>query len=330
MNDDRLFLRVGGIVLCGLAFAVVAIVALGGRHLVPGFRVYVEMDRSGPIHEGTPVKLAGRTIGEVQRVGTRNGGVTLDLWIRRRWRPHVHARSVIFVNQQNVFGEAYLEIGPPDAGDPGPVLEDGAVVRGIDPPQLDRLLFKSYQNLEAFSALLHEGVPEVDELIRALDELERTVAVVEPAPGAYGRTWAAGVRFFDEAARLREGLEGSGASPAGVRGTIGRARALVGRTRRDLGTTAERLGHVADELARLQASVGEERVARVGQAIDQARRLIGEIERLIGEGEAVAAALERGEGTVGALLHDQEIADDLKQLMKVVKTRPWTTVGHPQ
>jgi hypothetical protein len=44
----------------------------------------------------------------------------------------------------------------------------------------------------------------------------------------------------------------------------------------------------------------------------------------------VAALVERGEGTIGAFLHDEEVADDMKQLMKLMKTRPWVTVGHPQ
>jgi phospholipid/cholesterol/gamma-HCH transport system substrate-binding protein len=324
-------MRVGAVTLVTLAAGVVLVLALGGRHIVPGFRLHVEMERTGPITEGTPVRLAGRTIGEVQRVGMTRTGVVVDLWIRRSWRKHLHTNSEFFVNQARVFGEAYLEVGPPRGGaEPGPALEDGAVVRGVDPPRIDRLLHKSYQNLEAVTALLREGLPEMRDLGRALDELERTLDAAEPTPGAYGRTWAAGAELWAEGSLVLDALKASGTSLAEVQRTAGRARALLRRARADLALLSERLGRLADGVEALSARLTPERLARFGEAIQRTRRLIADVDLLFAEGEAVAALVERGEGTIGAFLHDEEVADDMKQLMKLMKTRPWVTVGHPQ
>jgi len=33
--------------------------------------------------------------------------------------------------------------------------------------------------------------------------------------------------------------------------------------------------------------------------------------------------MRRGEGTVGALLADEEIYDDLKEMLRELKTHPW-------
>jgi len=39
--------------------------------------------------------------------------------------------------------------------------------------------------------------------------------------------------------------------------------------------------------------------------------------------ESVVARVRRGEGTVGALLIDEEVYDDLKELLRDLKHNPW-------
>jgi len=221
-----------------------------------------------------------------------------------------------------------VEVGPPRT-EPGPVLEDGAVVRGADPPRLDRLLQKSYENLVAVTTFVKDGMPEAEELGRALTELEKTLAAVQPDAGAYARTWAAGASFFEEGSLALDALRRSGTTVEEVRRTVAAARALFRRSRAELATVATRLDAVAGHVGRLETRLTPERLARFGQAFDHARQLLAEVDLLLAEAEAVLALVERGEGTVGAFLRDEEWADDWKQLMKVMKTRPWTTVGHP-
>jgi phospholipid/cholesterol/gamma-HCH transport system substrate-binding protein len=328
--EDRLHVKVGAAVLITLVAAVALVVGLGGRHVTPGFRAHVEMERSGPIQEGTAVKLAGRTIGEVQGIRMSRTGVVLDLWIQRRWRQHLLQNSDVFINQATVFGEAYVEIGPPRGGEPGPPLEDGGTVRGADPPRLDRLLLKSYQNLEAVSALLREGVPEAMELANAVRELSKTLDAVEPDAGAYGRTFAAGAQLFAEGALMLDALRKSGTTYDEVKRTATRARALFARSRRDLTALGEKLDRLTAHLEPLRSRLTPERLARFTEAIDRTRILLADVDRLLADVDSLTALVENGEGTIGAFLKDEEIADDMKQLMKLLKSRPWMTVGHPQ
>jgi ABC-type transporter Mla subunit MlaD len=333
MNDahrERLILRVGAIVLLVLVAGVGSTVGLEGRHLLPGFRVHVEMERSGALQEGSPVRLAGRTIGEIQGIRTGPGGVIVDLWIRNTWRQHLRRNSEFFMNQATIFSEAYLEVGPPPRGaEPGLELTDGAVVRGVAPPPLDRLALKAYDNLQAVTALLREGLPEARELGRALDELDGTLREVEPSPGAYGRTAAAAGRALGEGRLLHQGLEEGGVTLERLQRTAAEAATFFERARRDLAVLRVRLDRLAGHVDRLSARFTPDRIAQVVALFERTRQLLRQVDHLIADSQAMIAVVASGEGSVGAFLDDQEIADDLKQLMKVMKTRPWETLGHP-
>lgn len=60
---------------------------------------------------------------------------------KKAW-PTVRRDSRFFINLAGVIGEKYLEVSP---GTPSePALENGALVRGEDPPRIDQLISQSY------------------------------------------------------------------------------------------------------------------------------------------------------------------------------------------
>ncbi len=314
MSEDRLSTRVGAAVLAALALAVVVVLLLEGRRLRPGIRVHVEMERVGALQEGAAVRLAGLELGEVDaiRLVGRPSRAVLDLWIDRRHAWLVTTTTDFFLSQEGLLGEPYLGVAG-RAGEPGPPLEDGATVRGIDPPHLDHLLTTVDSNLRAATQLMRDGLPEGDALGAALDDLERTLAGIE-APETSGMT-----RLFAEVRTF------TGAVPPG---TLDRASALASGLRAPrLGERMARLGAHVDRLA---AGMDDPRLARFGAALAGAGALVARAERALAIAAELRALVASGRGSLGAFLQDVELADEMKDLTKELKRQPWKTLGRPQ
>lgn len=327
MHDDRLHTRVGLGVLFALALAVTLVLVLQGRHLRPGIRVKVEFEHLGPLAPGTPIRISGKQVGTVDGIRLAAPRVVLDCWIERRHAWMVRRNSEVFVNQPSVLGEAYLEVGPPRGEEPGPPIADGDTLRGVDPPRIDRLLQKSYENLLAVSDLLRNGLPEARELGAALDELGRTLDALEPEPGAYVRTGRAVAAVLDEVESFSAALSGSGTSAADVAAAAARVEQTLSRAGRELAGIRARLDVLLERLSSLTARVGPDRLARLELALARARDLAAQAERISGEAAALATQVVQGRGTIGAFLGDTELFDDVKAMMKLMKSQPWRTIG---
>ena len=68
------------------------------------------------------------------------------LAIEQRVKDAIHDDADFYVTTQGVLGEQFLAIDP---GSPDkPLLDEGADVKGIDPPRLDLFLAKAYELLD--------------------------------------------------------------------------------------------------------------------------------------------------------------------------------------
>ena len=54
--------------------------------------------------------------------------------------------------------------------------------------------------------------------------------------------------------------------------------------------------------------------------MNDARASLTRVDRLIGELQGIADAVQNGEGMVPALLHDQELKDELAKTLKTLRT----------
>lgn len=341
MTDDRLNLRVGAFVLIALGAAVAVVLGMEGKHFTSGQRLHVRMEQAGALKEGHKVKVSGRTIGSVDSIrlvpcddgeaGTRC--VMVDLWIENRSAWLLREGSIFFINQQYLLGEPYLEVGP--AGlpgeplpEPGPPLPDGAVVRGIDPPRLDRLMQKSYENLVAVTDLFRDGIPETKELFAQIDILQTTLAAADPEPGAAAESWASQGRLYGELVATGLWWEQSGATGARLSTTWRSAQATIARARRELAALGVKLDALSAALAPLGDRLDPARFARASAALDKGRAIAAKLDHVLATAEELIALVESGQGTLGAFLQDREVADEIKHMTKLMKSQPWRALGN--
>jgi phospholipid/cholesterol/gamma-HCH transport system substrate-binding protein len=320
MDDERLSVRVGGVVLVVIGIAAVLLLVLQGRHLRPGVRIEVDMARIGNLQVGAAVRLAGLTLGSVDDIrlmpapaGSDHAHARLEVWLDRRHAHLARETTDFFVNQEGLLGESYLGVAQ-RPGEPGPPLAEGTRVQGVAPPEIDKLLGASYRNLQAITELLRDGLPEADELGKALDELEVHLGGLDAEPLVVSgrRLWAEARPFVDA------GLTG---------GSVGASLRAFSATRaRTLPALETRLQTVSDELARLGRRVADPRVSRLAEALNRAGELVAGARRAAGTAAALVELVESGQGSLGAFLADDELFDEMKDLSRIMKTQPWRTL----
>src|SRR5438132_1668397 len=109
-----------------------AVIALGGRTFAPMHQYRVNLARVGSLKEGAIVHLGGRDVGFVNAIAFGTGVLQVDIAVRQPYRRYIRRNSEFYVGMGGrIMGEPSLEIGPP-RGEPGPELQPGEVVRGID------------------------------------------------------------------------------------------------------------------------------------------------------------------------------------------------------
>jgi phospholipid/cholesterol/gamma-HCH transport system substrate-binding protein len=336
--------RVGGGVLALVLVGIVATLILSGYTLAPGFLLHADFERIGTLRPGAKVKMGGRAVGEIiairlapkasflQKKATADGPeeprLTLDLWLRLTYRKNIHRNSEFFINQVGVLGEQYLEIGPP-RGEPGPVVANGEHVRGADPPRMDRMLRQGYDVLQATTTLMRELKPLGRELSSAADHL-REIARQAGIDPERTRVIADRVAATIEDSRTiylayEQGTH-SGADLKAIRADFGRLGDRVGD---DLKLIGRELDRIMDRLEAAKDLWSPARRARLTRAFETLQRVVTIGERIARDARAMIAMVERGEGTIGAFMHDRELWDDFHAMHKLMKDKPWSTVVRP-
>lgn len=324
--NDRTCIRVGGAVLLAVVLLIGLVLGLEGTHLRPGIRVHVVMERIGPLKQGAPVRVSGRTIGNVEQVrfvpASQNGGgdwhAILDLWIANRYRWLFRANSDVFVNQAQVFGEATLEVSPKINALPGPVVSDEGTVRGIAPAQMDRIWQRYIANLNLMTDLLRNGVPEARILGK---ELAKLIGQVNGLPEA-----VASKRFMEELVKL-EATISQADSRTEISAALQSFSETLGRGRAELGPIRDNVAQILANTLPLRRLLSRAPVGLFRTLVPRTRALIERAESLMAAAESLMAMVKRGEGSLGALLHDEELPDEIKDTSRLLKQQPWRAIG---
>lgn len=353
VNDDRLAVRVGGVVIALVIVAAALVLGAEGLHLRAQIHFQVYFAEPGALTAGSDVQVAGKVIGEVDSIRLvprsqaaapdhplhPDGGIVADVRIEKRYAYMAPRHADYFVNVKGIFGERYLEIGAPMGRDgykdvgPGGLeqrIAEGDRIRGIDPPSMDRVLLRSYSNLVTSRIFLKQVEPHWRRLVRELNGLSQTLKEIEPEPGAYDRLGQSLGRLDDQLEVTRARWAFEDVSLEDLSALSDRAEATMDSIERTLTDLEQRLDVVTANIDRLRASAPKDFLARFDRAAEQARAALDKLRRIERTARELVAIVERGEGTIGGLLHDPEFSDNAKEIGKIIKRQPWRVVGHPQ
>lgn len=336
VQDTHLVRRVGAISLAVIALAIIFFVFIydrieWGRHV----RVKVYFHAAGGLVEGAPFVVAGREIGKIEAIVLSPKGAATPLNGDEGVEVHVAidaddaAKLVhgdVFVASRGPLSSRYLELGPAEDGSRVP-LREGEQLLGRDPPSLDRVLQRTWDNLNVVGGAVDELRPEIAALRTQLDALSVTMQGL--APDVHLRDdvdalIAEATRTYD-ALGDRAGLDRIGGLVDHTHGTVAQARAMIAALR----THADALSAGFDGLRTRLGTKGVETLDKVQLAIDRVREAIDKIDPLLAQVEAIQQRIERGEGSLLKLMNDPEFPEDAKELGKILKRQPWKIMDHP-
>ncbi len=324
--------KVGLLVLAAALLLGGFLFILGGVSFEDAFEVNVDFDNPGSVQPGAAVRIGGVKVGTVEEVtylGRRLDPVTgRRALVRMRLSIHSDVRDTIredatfFVTSQGVLGEQFVAIDPGQP-DRAPLDISEAQV-GIDPPRLDLALSLGFDLLET----LHEGIQEnrgdlgtlFEDIVALIHQLR---LLVSDNRGDLD-TIIDNVRTLSDEGitTLRSAREAyiDGERPQRIIRNLDRTVAVVSRETPGLLRDIDRAtGGVNDVLE----TFGPDQRQQIRNTIASAERIATSAEGTADEASEIVHGLREGRGTVGALLMDEEIYDDLQELIRDLKHNPW-------
>lgn len=170
-------IKVGILIFVALVLTAVFLWLLGDyTPMTVTYNIYVEYNFAGGVELGTPVRVSGIKVGKVTQIqfldppkadSTHSEtALRLKLNISRKVTKNIRRDSKFYINQAGIIGERYVEIipGTPSA----PVLEEGAVVRGVDPPRFDQLISQSMGLFGELTNIVEQNRPAIEKGVNAL------------------------------------------------------------------------------------------------------------------------------------------------------------------
>lgn len=325
-------LKVGALIALSIVLLGGFVVLLGNFSLRGGYRLSVDFDFSGNVQPGAAVKLAGIKVGKVEEVRFLGGQldpstgrrvqVRVLAWLENRVKEAIHTDAEFFVNTQGVLGEQYLEIQPGSANQP--LLGADAVVRGVDPPRTDLIVARLYEFLDSITSLLRDDKDVIRDFLKSGASVVRTLdSLLKTNQAQIGHLLGNVDGLTKEAAGLLASIRSGVGDASQLRATLANIEALSGAVRRDIEPLIAKAKKALDGMQNLTSIVGPGEKEKLMGALDELTRLSNRAEKIATDAQALMGDIKKGKGTAGALLVDQQIYDDLKELVRDLKRNPW-------
>jgi phospholipid/cholesterol/gamma-HCH transport system substrate-binding protein len=282
--------KVGIMVTVAILFLLTGIFLVGNFSLRPGYTLNILFSFVSNIKVDARVLYAGGVpIGRVKQIMSDGELVRVVLNINPGVRIRRDAEITIY--SQGLLGEKYVEINAnltPSGPQESEYLKPGETVRGNDPISSDATLVTLSRIASALRGVI--GDPEMKDAL---------------------------IRTIRNAGRITENLNS----------LIESNKGSVNKTFQNLRESSETLQGLSKNLNVLLANLNELTSAKNKDDLQKAIQNLDKISRQLDQASSSAYSIlnkiDRGEGSLGVLVNDKEMADDLRELVKDLKKNPW-------
>lgn len=324
--------KVGMLILVSLGLLAGLILVMGGINFEPTFRVVVGFDNPGGLQSGAPVKIAGVKVGKVEEITFNTDPpeeravdtlVYVHLSVEEKYHDTLRDNAVFYITTQGVLGEQFLAIDPGSSD--RPVIADGDVVRGLDPPRLDRLIAESYDLLHTTVSALRDNRPQIADLFDGLTKtLKGTGTFFEQNQDRLDRVAANVEKMTEEGVATIEGARDQYVNNPRIERIIKNVELLSAVTARDVPLVMSDARKTMAGVNKVVGVVGEDaQLAKIRGMLDDLAATSKDVRLAAADGRVIAAHVRRGRGSVGALVMDEQLFDDLQELARDLKHNPW-------
>jgi phospholipid/cholesterol/gamma-HCH transport system substrate-binding protein len=332
-QEKSIEVKVGVLILVSLGILAAFVLIMGGLSFEKTYTLFVDFDNPGGLQTGAPVRVAGVKVGKVSELAFMGGKidpktnrrtlVRAKINVEARVKESIHDDADFYVTTQGVLGEQYLAIDPgsPQKG----VLPENSIVKGIDPPRLDLFLAKAYELLDTTMngirnnrELISDIATNTAGLLKGLnttltdnrERINRTMANLESlTTEANTLTVHARTQYVDNPKIAR---------------TIDNIDRLSTDIQKDSGPMLKDARESLANLNRASKAVGgEEEQVKLKKTIEDVAQLAARANATAADAQAIVQHIKKGNGTVGALVMDEAIYDDVQEMVRDLKHNPW-------
>jgi phospholipid/cholesterol/gamma-HCH transport system substrate-binding protein len=334
MTERQMQVRIGALVLTAILLFVGFVLSVGKRSALfeERYSLWTSFSSTEGLAEGAPVRLAGVTVGNVTRISfgrdLKDRRIVLTLSLEQRVRDRIREDSLASIGTIGLVGDKVLDITVGSAD--RPALQSGARLASADPLDYSQLAQKGdriLDNVTRITASLDEflsggesaeGKRNLSEAVRSL---RTTLVQLEKGQGMlhgliYGRE---GADLLERVDRTVQSLERTARAIESERGLL---HTLIYDTQAT--EILSRLDRTSQELEGLVRSAREGKGlipslffnpegAKVLEEIQAAAR---DMRAVAADLQGITARLRQGEGTIGGLLEDPTVYEDLSALLR--------------
>lgn len=359
-KESAIEVKVGALVVFSLALLAGFIFLLGDFGFKDRATYYVEYQSVSGLKPGAAVKQGGIKIGEVEQIdyvgGERSTETGEPIWARveievdEQYLEGIRTTSDFLITAEGVLGEKFVSIDTTRLE--APVAEPGHVFRGVDPMGIEQVMAKVSKSLDAFNDLVNRSdlpigdlLTHIDSLVVHTDEIlvenrDRLRSILGHVDGLAANASAV---IEENRKPINQLLSNADALAVDARTAVGDARLAIGDARvtlqrvervmaqvdQDFGPVIERVVRVSESVERFtdkMLNIANEAEPRVLNLLDGADAAMHDVQQSTEKVADLIDYVHQGKGTVGGLLRDEEIFDNLRDLMRELKRRPWKIV----
>ncbi len=324
--------KVGALILVSMLLLGGFIVVMGGLSVAKVYTLYVDFDNPSGLQIGAPVKIAGVKVGKVDDLEYLGGKkdpdvpwralVRVKLSVEEKVKDSIHDDATFVITTQGVLGEPFIGILPGTAEKPP--LPANSKRQGKDPPRLDvflaeasDLLHLAHEAITSDHGTLHDLGTHGASLVKGLDLLvaDNRETITRIVKNTETLSTSA-IALIDATKEKLDGPE--------IKRIIHNIDITTAALAKDTGPllkdTDAAIKHV-DEIA--LDTLGPEQRASLKKTMKELEAVAISANKTTADVQAIVAHIKAGEGSIGALVMDEEIYDDLQELLRDVKHNPW-------
>lgn len=331
--------RVGAFVLLGVGILAGFILLLSDLSLEPRLRLQADFGYSGALKVGAPVLLSGVRVGQVadlsilapgsgaapvEALGRREPAVVrAALEVERSVTERLSDDTQFYVGMQGLIGEAYVEVDPGTSATP---LDVSAAVRGTDAPKLHVMILRFSSTLGTLSRVV--GATSSDDFSRVgasiasiVDSLDSLLSERRDQIRTALDDLAGAASELRDLVTALDAAVGDGEALAGL---LRDGREVARTLKVGLPSLLERANSAAESIeglsVRLEQAADPKSVAETLAKVREAAQRLSDVTE---DARILTQSLRRGEGTLGGLLRDPTVYEDVKELLRELKRNPW-------
>jgi phospholipid/cholesterol/gamma-HCH transport system substrate-binding protein len=324
--------RVGIFVMLGLAITATLVFLIGENANLWSKRITYRTSFSdvAGLKPGSPVRLGGVDVGTVVDVGHKRDAadtrIYVDMSIVEREAARIRQATVARIANKGLLGDKMVELTVP--ADPSPVLDPANPIRSEDPTDFGKYVARAEQlvdRVEATIGNLEQGTrfladpqfsADVKSLVASVSKITRGIAEENSAAHALLVDPSSGTAVSEMIADLKSTTSDLRATAGTVRSVADAVKGGGGLVHTaiyddELGTSVKRsVKEVATSLTAIREGNGIAHEVVYGG--EPTSKLLGNVVGISEDIRRVVADMRSGKGTIGALLVDPSLYDDLK------------------